>query len=214
MAVERRVSDALRTTLERGAEALGLALSAELSDRLLAFVALLQRWNRAYNLTAVREPQAMVTRHLLDSLAVLPWLEGERIIDVGTGPGLPGIPLALASPERHFVLLDSNGKKVRFVRQAVLELGLSNVEAVQSRVEAFRPECGFDTVLTRAFADGATTLALARHLCAPGGTMLLLKGVGEDDLEPLRAAGCQVERVPLTVPGTEGRRCLLRLRPH
>ncbi|MCU0234743.1 MAG: 16S rRNA (guanine(527)-N(7))-methyltransferase RsmG [Thermoanaerobaculales bacterium] len=139
--------------LETGARTLGTPLGGETAARLLAYAALLIRWNRAYNLTAIRDPRAILARHLLDSLSILPWVRGPRLLDVGTGPGLPGIPLALADPGLSVTLLDANGKKVRFCRQCVIELGLTNVEVVQARVESYRPARGFDSVTTRAFAD-------------------------------------------------------------
>lgn len=169
--------DACRARLELGVDRLGLQFPDDTLGRLLEFIALLQKWNRTFNLTAVRDPLQMVERHLLDSLTVLPFLHGRRILDIGTGAGLPGIPLALASPERDFVLLDSNGKKIRFVRQAILQLGMQRAEAVQSRVEAYRPALPFDTLITRAFAPLPKMLELTRHLLADGESrMLAMKG--------------------------------------
>ena len=205
--------DAERALLCEGGAGLGLAFGEEVAERLLLYRDLLQRWNRVYNLTAVRDPAQMVSLHLLDSLAVAPWLHGTRLIDVGSGPGLPGIPLAIAEPARSFVLLDSNGKKCRFMQQAIIELGLDNLAVVHSRVEAYRPDAPFDCVLTRAFAGIGRTLQLAGHLCAPDGALLLLKGdVVDADLEEAAGAGYLAQRVPLQVPGVEGRRALLTLR--
>ena len=179
-------SDPLRTRLDQGLTALGLALPAPERERLLAYLRLLGRWNNAYNLTAIRDPLDMVTRHLLDSLAVAPHLAGTRVLDVGTGPGLPGIPLAVACPALGFTLLDANAKKTRFVVQAVGELALKNVEVVQTRVENYRPSRTFDTVVSRAFASIAAMLAAARHLCAPGGRFLAMKGAyPEEELKAL-----------------------------
>jgi 16S rRNA (guanine527-N7)-methyltransferase len=169
-------------------------------------VRLLAKWNSAYNLTAVRDPLEMVTRHLLDSLVVAPHLYGARVLDVGTGPGLPGIPLAVARPELAFTLLDANAKKTRFVVQAVGELVLKNVEVVQSRVENYRPSRIFDTVVSRAFASIADMLAHARHLCAPGGRFLAMKGAyPEEELKAL-PDGYDYEVVPLAVPGLDAAR--------
>jgi len=139
-------------------------------------LALLNKWNRAYNLTAVRDPLAMIERHLIDSLALLPYLRGRRILDLGTGAGLPGIPLAICSPRRRFVLLDANNKKIRFVRQVVLELALENVQAVHQRVEAYQPPRPFDLILSRAFAPMGRMLQLADHLLGEGTTLLAMKG--------------------------------------
>jgi 16S rRNA (guanine527-N7)-methyltransferase len=184
-------------------------------QRLLAYVRLLAKWNAAYNLTAVRDPQDMVTRHLLDSLAVLPYLAGPRVLDIGTGPGLPGIPLAVARPEYAFTLLDANAKKTRFVTQAVGELGLKNVEVVQARVESYRPAQNFDTLVSRAFASIADMLAASRHLCAPHGRILALKGVyPEEELAAVPAGFVVQEVAALQVPGLEAQRHVVILAPR
>ena len=164
---------ALQTQLEQGIEALGLKLPAEAIPRLLDYQALLERWNGAYNLTAIREPAEMVSRHLLDSLAILPYLHGDSLADLGTGPGLPGIPLAIAAPGRRILLVDSNGKKVRFLREAIRSLKLEGVRAVQSRVEEV--EGAFDCVTARAFASLADMLAWGGHLLAPRGIWLAME---------------------------------------
>lgn len=200
-----------RERLVAGAQGLGLELAPATVERLLDYIALLVRWNQAYNLTAVRDPGEMVTRHLLDSLAVAPHLTGQRIIDVGTGAGLPGIPLAMVMPERQFVLLDSNGKKTRFLVQAKALLGLDNVTVVHSRVEAYRPEECFDTVITRAFAGLTDILALCQHLLADGGAVLAMKG-GAAEAESV-AAGFRVAAIiALQVPGlAQEQRHLIRV---
>jgi len=189
-----------RQKLADGCEALGLQLTPEILDRLLEYLALLIKWNNAYNLTAVRDPGEMVTRHLLDSLAVAPHLTGQRIIDVGTGAGLPGIPLALLFPQRQFVLLDSNGKKTRFLVQVKATLGLDNVTVVHSRVEEYRPSEPFDTVIARAFAALTDILALCHHLLAAGGTVLAMKG-GATEAEAVPAGFRLAEIITLKVPG-------------
>ncbi|MCF7982883.1 MAG: 16S rRNA (guanine(527)-N(7))-methyltransferase RsmG [Thiohalocapsa sp.] len=152
------------------------ALDGDARDRLIAFVLLLERWNRSFNLTAVRDPADMVPRHLLDSLSVLPWLRRGPVLDAGTGAGLPGIPLAIALPGLDFTLLDSNGKKTRFVRQAVMALGLGNVQVVQSRLEAYRPEQKFATIVARAVASLAALRDACAHLGATDARLLALKG--------------------------------------
>jgi 16S rRNA (guanine527-N7)-methyltransferase len=166
----------LAARLDRGLAGLGARLDVAARDQLVRYVLLLARWNRAYNLTAVRDPAQMVTRHLLDSLAILPWVTGDRLLDVGTGPGLPGLPLAIARPACRVCLLDANGKKVRFLRQAVVELGLENAEPVQARAESYRPRRPFDVVTSRAFATLPDMVARTRHLLAPGGRWLAMKG--------------------------------------
>ena len=171
----------LESRLSAGLQALSLECTSIQQQQLLDFVRLLAKWNKVYNLTAVRDPEEMVTRHLLDSLAVLPYVQGSRVLDVGTGAGLPGIPLAIACPEREFTLLDSNSKKTRFVQQAVNELGLGNVRVVHARCEDFHPEQGFDVVLSRAFASIADMLASSGRHCAPHGRILAMKGADPAD---------------------------------
>lgn len=207
------MSDKLATELERGLEALELDLATAVRHALLEYVALLHKWNRAYNLTAVREPQEMVARHLLDSLAVVPHLRGERIIDVGTGGGLPGIPLSLAFPEKRFVLLDANSKKTRFLVQAKAVLGLDNVEVVHARVEEYADESSFDCIITRAFASVADILIGSRHLLTPDGEFLAMKGaVPEAELAALPQGFHLMEVIALRVPGLEQeQRHLLRI---
>lgn len=203
----------LRKRLDDGLVKLGLDLPGPVRDGLIAYVQLLAKWNRAYNLTAVRDPLEMVTRHILDSLVVVPWFHASRTIDVGTGGGLPGIPLSLVFPEREFVLLDSNSKKTRFLVQARAELGLENVTVVHSRVEDYHPDQAFDAVITRAFASVADILTSSRHLLKPGGEFLAMKGlVPADELENLPPGFHLEEVITLTVPGLEWeQRHLLRI---
>ncbi len=192
-----------------------MPLAADDRQRLLTFVHLLVKWNAAYNLTAVRDPQEMVARHLLDSLVLLPYLHGARVLDIGTGPGLPGIPLALARPDIAFTLLDANAKKTRFVTQAVGELGLKNVEVVQARVENYRPEQKFDTLVARAFSSIAELLKSAQHLCAPGGRFLAMKGVyPEEELAAIPAEFAVSEVLALKVPGLDAARHLVVVTPR
>lgn len=192
---------------------MGLSLSASQQQALVDYLAMLYKWNRAYNLTAVRDPQQMVSRQLLDSLSILHWLRGPRVLDVGTGAGLPGIPLAIALPQDEFVLLDSNGKKTRFVKQAVHELGLANVTVCQQRVETVQDPAGFDTITSRAFADLHEMLALTAHLRAPGGQWAAMKS-GLDEFDPSRIPERLSWRVePLRVPGEVGERNLVLIYP-
>jgi len=161
--------------LAEGIQQLGLSLDTECQKALITFVEQLQKWNSVYSLTAIRSQHQSVTRHLLDSLALIPFLHGHAILDVGTGPGLPGIPLALACPDRNFVLLDSNGKKTRFITQIKIQLGLKNVQVVHSRVEKFVSNSAFDTIITRAFGSLPETLALTAHLSGPASHILFMK---------------------------------------
>ncbi|GLQ88434.1 16S rRNA (guanine(527)-N(7))-methyltransferase RsmG [Dyella flagellata] len=191
---------ALQIQLEKGIAGLGLALPAEAVPRLLDYLALLERWNAAYNLTAIRDPAEMVTRHLLDSLAILPHVRGETLADLGTGPGLPGIPLAIAAPGRQVLLVDSNGKKVRFLREAIRALKLEGVRAVQSRVEEVEGQ--FDCITARAFASLADMLAWGGHLLAPGGVWLAMKGkTPDEELAAVPPAFALHGIHALTVPG-------------
>ncbi|KRF01217.1 16S rRNA (guanine(527)-N(7))-methyltransferase RsmG [Frateuria sp. Soil773] len=201
---------ALQARLEQGIAALDLRLPADAVPRLLDYQALLERWNAAYNLTAVRDPAEMVTRHLLDSLAILPYVQGASLADLGTGPGLPGIVLAIAAPGREILLVDSNGKKVRFLREAIRALKLEGVRALQSRVEDV--EGRFDCVTARAFASLADMLAWGGHLLAPEGVWLAMKGKPSDDELPGIPPGFALRgRHALDVPGLDAERHLLVL---
>jgi 16S rRNA (guanine527-N7)-methyltransferase len=203
----------LLAPLERGCRALELAFTDYQYQRLAVFVNLLHKWNKAYNLTAIRDPLQMVPRHILDSLSVAPHLSGERIVDVGTGGGLPGIPLAIAFPERQFTLLDSNGKKTRFLFQVKQELMLDNVTIVHSRVESYQPEKAFDGVISRAFASLLDMTEGCKHLLEPQGKFFAMKGVfPQSELSEVEKHYIVVASHQLAVPGLEGERCLLVMR--
>lgn len=202
----------LHTPLQAGMTALEVE-QPDLNERLLDYLALLVKWNRAFNLTAVREPAQMLTRHILDSLAILPWVQGERLLDVGSGAGLPGIPLAMARPQLQVVLLDSNGKKARFLRQAQLELGLSNVEVAEARVEAYAATAPFDLITSRAFARLKDFVELTQPLLAPSGRWLAMKGrLDENELAEISSNGLQLQHHRLTVPGLDAERHLIDIR--
>jgi 16S rRNA (guanine527-N7)-methyltransferase len=203
----------LEKLLQQGLREMGLDLTAPVRKKLLNFLELLEKWNRAYNLTAVRDPEQMVPRHLLDSLTVLPYLQGPRVLDIGTGAGLPGIPLALARPDLDFTLLDSNAKKTRFATQALHELGLKNVAVVQERVEKFHPEIKFDTLIARAFASIPDMLAASRHLCAPRGRFLVMKGVFPQEELAAVTDGYEAEVKALRIPGLDAARHVVILVP-
>ncbi|WP_163648039.1 16S rRNA (guanine(527)-N(7))-methyltransferase RsmG [Modicisalibacter sp. 'Wilcox'] len=197
--------------LDAGLTTLGITADARARERLLVLLGLLHKWNRAYNLTAVRAPEAMVTRHLLDSASILPAMTGPRVLDIGSGPGFPGLVLAILDPRLTVTLLDSNGKKVRFQRQAVMELGLTNVEPVQARVERFEVP-PFDQVVSRAFASLGDFIALSEPLLAPRGEWLAMKGQAcEEELAEVPDGVQLVERRILDVPGDDATRYLLRL---
>ncbi len=192
-----------------------LGQPSRLRDPLLAFLHLLEKWNGAYNLTAVREPEKMATHHLLDSLAVMPYLRGRRIVDVGAGAGIPGIPLALACPGLEFVLLDSNAKKTRFITQAIHELGLANVSVQRARAEDYRPARLFDTVISRAFASLAEMLDMTQHLGAPDGVFVAMKGNYPQDELMAVPSQFKVDCVAaVQVPGLDAQRhvvCLTKV---
>ena len=204
----------LAQALTAGLSALGLDLSAAQQQRLLDYVALIVKWNRVYNLTAVREPEAMITQHLLDSLTVLPHLQDvERLIDIGSGAGLPGIPLAIARPDWQISLLDSNHKKATFLRQACLELGLANAEVLCERVEHYQPKPGYQAVISRAFSDLGEFARLSAHLLAKGGKLYAMKGIyPHEELGKLPQAVKRQQIIPLQVPGMDANRHLVILR--
>jgi len=192
--------------LQAGLATLGDPVSAEQVQRLSVYLQLLAKWNRAFNLTAVRNPNDMVVRHILDSLVVRVFLRGRTVLDVGTGAGLPGIPLAVMEPDRAFTLLDSGGKKIRFLRHVLAELQLGNVEVVHSRVEAYTPEQGYDTVMCRAFSSLGDFVSACGRLITEDGRLLAMKGRYPDqeltELAPPWSARCQ----PVRVPGLDGQR--------
>lgn len=201
-------------TLTAGARVLKVRTSPEARSAMIDYLKQLEAWNATYNLTAVRRPEDMVVRHLLDSLAALPYLHGDEIADVGSGAGLPGIPLALARPRKLVTLVESNGKKAAFERHAVRALGVTNVTVVQRRAEDYKPARGFDTVICRAFAVAGAAVRLAGHLCRPGGRMVLLKG--RDPVPELRdlPAGFRVAEVtPVAIPGLDAERHIVVLEP-
>lgn len=202
----------VRKALLAGLGGLGLEPGPEAVERLIRFLALLSKWNRAYNLTAVRDPRDMVIRHLLDSLSAVPYIKGPRVLDVGTGAGLPGIPLAIVLPRFQFVLLDSNGKKTRFVAQAIGELGLVNTAVEQGRAEDYRPAARFDTVIARAFAGIGQAVAAVAGLCRPDGRVLIMKGrYPRRELDAL-GAGYRVAAVePVSIPGLDAQRYIVHI---
>ena len=201
----------IEQSIIEGSEQLGIPLPVEAITRLVAYLTLLERWNRAYNLTAVRDPDAMVVRHLLDSLSILPWLEGPRVLDVGSGAGLPGIPLAIARPDLAVTMVDTVQKKATFLQQAAIELGLKNVAVHHARVEEMSGQ--YAQISSRAFAELALFVSLTRHLLAPGGHWLAMKGVRPDAEINALPADIQVEAViPLTVPGLAAERHLIILK--
>jgi 16S rRNA (guanine527-N7)-methyltransferase len=201
----------LRRRLDAGISALGIALDDAAIVRLLDYVDLLERWNAAYNLTAVRDPAEMVTRHLIDSLAILPYVSGATLADLGSGAGLPGVPLAIAAPTRETLLVDSNGKKARFLREAVRRLDLKHVRVAESRVEDVAGT--FDCITARAFASLGEMLGWGGHLLAPQGVWLAMKGRVPDDELAAVPSDFRVERiVTLNVPNLDAARHLVILK--
>lgn len=193
----------------------GISLTDHQKNQLIAYVDMLHKWNKAYNLTSVRDPNEMLVRHILDSIVVAPHLQGECFIDVGTGPGLPGIPLAIVLPQAHFTLLDSLGKRVRFLRQVQHELKLDNIAPVQSRVEEFPSEPPFDGVISRAFASLNDMVSWCHHLPGQNGRFYALKGlVPEDEIASLPAEFSVEEIVKLRVPQLDGERHLVVIKPN
>ncbi|MDH5472090.1 MAG: 16S rRNA (guanine(527)-N(7))-methyltransferase RsmG [Gammaproteobacteria bacterium] len=197
--------------LEQGLHSMGLEISADTRQAMLKYLQLMQKWNKAYNLTAIRDLDQMVIRHLLDSLAVLPYINATPVLDVGTGAGLPGIPLALAQPEKQFFLLDSNGKKTRFLTQVKIELGIENIEVIHSRVEDFKPDVKFEIIICRAFAALNTILERTQHLVTSTTRILAMKG--KEDLPALVEGFTQIDNHQLAVAWLDEERRLLDIRP-
>lgn len=202
----------LNQQLSLACEQLCLPVTPEQTDKLIAFLQLLFKWNKAYNLTSVRDPEQMLTVHIVDSIAVSPFLTEKNYIDVGTGPGLPGIPLAIMHPEKSFTLLDSLGKRIRFIKQVAYELAITNIEPVQSRVEDFQPKAAYDGVLSRAFASVGDMLHWCDHLTDDKGAFLALKGQYPDAELSALASGYKVASTnKINVPGLDAERHLIQL---
>lgn len=200
----------LRATLDEGLQELGLDLDETKRQKLIDYVTLLNKWNKVHNLTAVRDPQEMVTLHLLDSLSMLPHVDAKRLLDVGSGAGLPGIPLAICLPQLQVTVMDSSQKKASFMRQAKAELGLANLEVACGRVEDYQPPAPFDTITSRAFSELALFVKLTRHLGTDDGQWLAMKGVyPQEELDKLDLVPSLV--LPLKVPGLQAQRHLVFL---
>lgn len=207
------IHDTWPAQLDAGLDAMQLALNAVQREALLGYLGLLSKWNRTYNLTAVRDPTVVVSRHLLDSLSILHWVDRGPVLDVGTGAGLPGIPLAIARPDLMFSLLDTNGKKTRFVQQAVGELGLANVEVVRSRVEQLERPGHYALILSRAFATLADMIEATGRLLRPDGRWLAMKGADPHAEVAALPRGMHAQVIALHVPGEQGARHLVSIAP-
>ena len=202
----------IESRLAAGLEALGLVLAPGQVEALLTLVAELADWNTRVNLTAIKEPAEVVDKHLLDSLAMLPFIKGLLVADIGTGAGFPGLPLAVADLDRRYTLIDSTGKKVAFVRHAVAMLRLPNIEVVQERAESYKPARPFDSVIARALGSLADFVRVAGHLVGRDGRLLAMKGkVPEDELKGLPAGWKVLAVRPIRVPGLDAERCLVEL---
>ena len=203
----------LASELQQGITALKLKISPRDQQRLLDYLALLQKWNKVYNLTALREPEKMVSHHLLDSLAVVPHITAHHILDVGSGAGLPGIPMAIARGDWRVTLLDSSHKKAAFLKQAAIELKLSNITVCCERVEAWRPEQKFDLIISRAFSDLVEFVTLSKHLLQECGIFAAMKGVYPHEEIAQLPSGYRLERViPLKIPGLKTQRHLVMVK--
>lgn len=189
-----------------------LQVSEQQIDKMIGFVLLMNKWNKAYNLSSVREPEQMLIKHIMDSMVVAPFIHGQSIVDVGTGPGLPGIPLAIMFPAKQFTLIDSLGKRIRFIKQACYELNITNVNAIQSRVEDIAPNPLFDVVVSRAFASLSDMLCWCAHLVDDNGEFLALKGqLHQDELAQVPKQFAVKQTVSLFVPSLVGERHLVSI---
>lgn len=206
-------SDVLKAQLDAGLEELELPLSQAQKEQLIEYLTLLLKWNTAFNLSGVKDAEEMLSRHILDSLTLVPYMDGDRILDVGTGPGLPGVPLAICYPDKQFDLLDSNGKKSRFVFQAKLQLGLANVAVHNERIERYAPEAAIDVIVSRAFSSLRDFVDLTKHLVQPGRTRLVaMKGLYPEEELALLPEGFTVNKAQkVVVPGYTGERHIIEL---
>ena len=210
--MSEKLPDVCRQDLVAGCAELHLDLKPEIIADLLAYLGRLVKWNKQFNLTAIRDPQTMVHRHLLESLSILPYLGGGRILDVGTGAGLPGLMIAICRPDLAITLLDTNGKKTRILNQVVMEMQLSNVTVIQSRVENYSPDDLFDRIVSRAFTALDNMVSWCEHLLVPGGEFLAMKGAyPEPGQQPLPADWHVQDVIPLQVPFVEEQRHLVRI---
>ncbi|MEE8482631.1 MAG: 16S rRNA (guanine(527)-N(7))-methyltransferase RsmG [Acidiferrobacterales bacterium] len=213
-AENERQSAKLRLQLIDGATQLNVKLNRAAEDKLMAYLQLLAKWNKVFNLTAIDDPQRVVSHHLLDCLAIAAFVRGSSVLDVGSGAGLPGIPLAIVLPEKRFVLLDSNGKKTRFLVQAVAELALTNVDVVNARVEKYKGDAAFDTITARAFSRIEKLLDQSARLCDASGCYLFMKGrEPAQEIAEMAARFSVTSTHLLNVPGVEGQRRLLIVEP-
>jgi 16S rRNA (guanine527-N7)-methyltransferase len=189
-----------------------IEVTEQQQNKLIDFVIMMNKWNKAYNLTSVRDPQDMVLKHLLDSIVIAPYITEKTYIDVGTGPGLPGIPLAIIHPDKTFILLDSLGKRVRFMKQVAHELKINNIQPIQSRVEDYVSTLPIDGVLSRAFASLRDMLHWCQHLVDSSGNFMALKGqIPQQEIDDLPAGFILKDVIKLTVPGVEGDRHLIKI---
>ncbi len=210
------MKEPLRQQLEFGLKQMGLHYSVETQQKLVHYIQLIARWNKAFNLTAIRDVEEMISKHLLDSLAVQPFLEGSLILDVGSGAGLPGIPFAITSPDKHFVLIDSNGKKTRFLMQAKIDLKLDNVEVIHSRIQDYQPimdghRIYFDVITARAYATTDEILSSTSHLQDKNTDILVMQGKLDEHIDSDRYT--LLDSHKLDVYGLDAERHLLEIKP-
>ena len=207
--MQKQMNKSLSDQLQQGIAQLGLSIDNDAQQKLLAYLALLVKWNKTYNLTAIRDPHQMVTHHLLDSLAVLPHLEKGRWLDVGCGAGLPGLVLAICQPDWEITLIDSNSKKTGFVQQAIIELAITNARVHCIRVEDFQPKLKYGGIISRAFTELGDFVRITRHLLMPDGSWVAMKGLPEQELANVPVE-CTIKKIiPLTVPGLNAARSLV-----
>lgn len=207
------LSEHLQILFHQGFAKLDLYIEEHQLKQFVDFFELLIKWNKAYNLTAIRDPQEILIKHFLDSISIAPWVSGQRVLDVGTGPGFPGIPLAILKPQQQFDLLDSNGKKTRFLLQVKQALNLTHVNIINARVEAFDLEQCYDQITTRAFSSLQQMLEVTGHLCCNNGQFVAMKGAyPEEELQHLPSGFEVQEVVRLEVPFLEAERCLVLIK--